>query len=412
MASITPIRDDKAPTMLAEQDAPAPPPPRPRRRAPIVLGVLVLAAGAVATVLYFSRLGREKTDDAQVEAHASNVSARIAGQVRRVLVADNQNVKVGDVLVELDDRDQQVKLVSARADLAASTAQLRLAQTQLALTEKTAKANLAVAQGAIAQAAAVTGSTAAQIDQARADVDAAKSHKLLTKLDRDRTEKLRATGAATQADIDARVAADTQADAQLAQSEARLVSALANRSNSSGTEASARGHLLAAQTIDEQVEAARAQVSLAEARVAQAQASVERAGLEVEYTKIHAEMAGQVSKRSVEPGQLVSPDRMLMTIVDLGDTWVVASPKETQVAEIKEGQAVDIEVDAFPGTLTGHVDSVSAGTGARFSLLPPENATGNFIKVTQRVQVKIKIDDRKGHALRAGMSAEVVIHTK
>lgn len=411
MAAITPIRDDKASTMPAGQDTPVTPPTRPRRRAPIVLAVLVAAAGGVAAFLYVSRMGREKTDDAQVEAHASNVSARIAGQVKRVLVSDNQSVKAGDVLVELDDRDQQAKLASARADLAAATAQLRLAQTQLALTEKTAKANLEVAQGAIAQAAAVTGSTAAQIDQARADVDAAKAHKELTKLERERTERLRTTGAATQADVDTRATADTQASAQLAQAEARLVSALANRSNSSGTEASARGRLLAAQTVDEQVESSRAQVALAEARVALAQASVDRAGLELEYTKVRAAMAGEINKRTVEPGQLVSPDRMLMTIVDLSDPWVVASPKETQLADIRPGQLVDIEVDAFPGRLTGHVDSVAAGTGARFSLLPPENATGNFIKVTQRVQVKIKIDDRKGHTLRAGMSAEVVIHT-
>ncbi|HEY6175996.1 MAG TPA: HlyD family secretion protein, partial [Kofleriaceae bacterium] len=179
-----------------------------------------------------------------------------------------------------------------------------------------------------------------------------------------------------------------------------------------GTEASARGRLLAAQTVDEQVEASRAQVALAEARVAQTQAAVDRATLEVEYTKVHAEIAGQINKRSVEPGQLVSPDRMLMAIVDLSDTWVVANLKETQVADIRSGQPVDVEIDAFPGTLKGHVDSVAAGTGARFSLLPPENATGNFIKVTQRVPVKILIDDRGGRALRPGMSAEVVIHTK
>jgi membrane fusion protein (multidrug efflux system) len=372
----------------------------------------VLAAAGVATALYLTRLGTEKTDDASVEAHVSNVSARIAGQAKRVLVEDNQVVKPGDVLVELDDRDQQVKLVAARADLAATTAQLRLAQTQLALTDKTAKANLAIAQGGIAQAVAVTGSTAAQIDQAKADVDAARSHKLLTKLDRERAERLRATGATTQAEIDVRVAADTQADAALAQAEARLVSALANRSNSSGTEVSARGRLLAAQTVDEQVEAARAQVALAEARVAQAQAAVDHAALELEYTKVRAEIAGEVNKRTVEPGQLVSPDRMLMTIVDLSDTWVVAHPKETQLADIQPGQKVDVEIDAFPGKLPGHVDSVAAGTGARFSLLPPENATGNFIKVTQRVTVKIKIDDRGGRVLRPGMSADVVIHTR
>ena len=377
-----------------------------------MFGGLLVAAAGVAAYIYLSRLGSEKTDDAQVEAHVSNAAARIAGQVKRVAVVDNQEVKVGDLLLELDDRDQQVKQVAARADLAATNAQLRMAQTQLALTEKTARANLTVAQGAIAQAAAVTGSTAAQIDQAKADVAAAESRKQLTKIERERAERLRATGAVTQSEIDARVSADTQADASLAQTQARLASALANRSNSSGTEVSARGHLLAAETVDEQVEAARAQVALAEAKVAQAQAALDRATLELEYTKVRAEIAGTVTKRAVEPGQLVSPDRALMAIVDLADTWIVANLKETQLADIKPGQAVEIELDSFGGQLRGHVDSVAAGTGSRFSLLPPENATGNFIKVTQRVPVKIKIDDRRGHLLRPGMSAEVVIYTR
>ena len=377
-----------------------------------MFGGLLVAAAGVAAYIYLSRLGSEKTDDAQVEAHVSNAAARIAGQVKRVAVVDNQEVKVGDLLLELDDRDQQVKQVAARADLAATNAQLRMAQTQLALTEKTARANLTVAQGAIAQAAAVTGSTAAQIDQAKADVAAAESRKQLTKIERERAERLRATGAVTQSEIDARVSADTQADASLAQTQARLASALANRSNSSGTEVSARGHLLAAETVDEQVEAARAQVALAEAKVAQAQAALDRATLELEYTKVRAEIAGTVTKRAVEPGQLVSPDRALMAIVDLADTWIVANLKETQLADIKPGQAVEIELDSFGGQLRGHVDSVAAGTGSRFSLLPPENATGNFIKVTQRVPVKIKVDDRRGHLLRPGMSAEVIIRTR
>jgi membrane fusion protein (multidrug efflux system) len=409
MASVTPIREDKASPMLAGPDAPT---VSKRRRAPFVVVGLLVVAGGVATYIYVSRLGTERTDDAQVEAHVSNVAARVAGQVKRVLVSDNQEVKVGDVLVELDDRDQQVKLRAAQADLAERNAQLHMAQTQLALTEKTAKANLAVAQGAIAQAAAVTGNTAAQIDQAKADVAAAESRKQLTMLDRDRAERLHKLGAAPQSEIDARVAADTQADASLAQAQARLASALANRSNSSGTEVSARGRLLAAETVDEQVEAARAQVALAEARVAQGQAALDRAALELEYTKLHSEIAGTVTKRMVEPGQGVSPDRALMAIVDLSDTWVVANLKETQLSDVKAGQPVEIEIDSYPGTLTGHVDSVAAGTGSRFSLLPPENATGNFIKVTQRVPAKIQIDDRRGHLLRPGMSAEVVIHTR
>ncbi|HMG20107.1 MAG TPA: HlyD family secretion protein [Kofleriaceae bacterium] len=411
MASVSPIRDDTA-SSSPGQDASATPPAKPRRRAPVVFAGLVIVAGGVAALLYASRLGKEKTDDAQVEAHSSNVAPRIAGQVVRVLVADNQEVKPGDVLVELDDRDQQTKLVAARADLAAATAQLHMAQTQLGLTDKTAKANLAVAQGAIAQAAAVTGSTAAQIDQARADVAAAEARKQLAALERDRTERLHKLGAAPKSDIDTRDAADTEAGASLAQAQARLVSALANRSNSSGTEASARGRLLAAQTVDEQLEAAHAQVELGTARLAQSQAAVDRAALELGYTKVRAELAGTVTKRAVEPGQLVSPERMLMTIVDLSAPWVIANLKETQLADIVPGQLVDIEIDTFGVTLPGRVDSIAAGTGARFSLLPPENASGNFIKVTQRVPVKIRIDDRGGHVLRAGMSAEVVIHTR
>ncbi|HEX7838400.1 MAG TPA: HlyD family secretion protein [Kofleriaceae bacterium] len=377
-----------------------------------MFGVLLVGAGSVAAAFYLTRLGKEKTDDAQVEARVSNVAARIAGQVKRVLVADNQEVKPGDVLVELDDRDQKVKLASAQAMLGEANAQLNLARNQLALTEKTAKANLEVAQGAIAQAAAVTGSTAAQIEQAKADIAAAKARKQLTKVDRERAERLRATGAATQAEIDARVAADTEADAALDLAQARLTSALANRSNSSGTEASAHGRLLAAQTVDEQVEVVKAQVALAESRAAQAQAAVDRAALELEYTKVHAEIAGTIARRMVEPGQLVSPERALMAIVDLGDTWVIANLKETQLAGVRPGQPVDIEVDSFDGVLTGHVDSIAPGTGSRFSLLPPENATGNFIKVTQRVPVKIKIDDRGGRVLRPGMSADVVVHTR
>jgi membrane fusion protein (multidrug efflux system) len=397
--------------MSTVMEAPSPPPPK-KKKAPLVLGALLVTAAIVGGIIYITRLGKEKTDDAQVEAHVSNVSARIAGQVKRVAIDDNQMVKKGDVLVELDDRDQQVRVAAARADLAAVQAQLRQAQSQLAMTDKTAKANLAVAKGGIAQAAAVTGSTQAMIDQAKADVSAAESRKQLTKLDRDRYEKMLAGGAVAKAEVDARVAADTQADAQLATAKARLITALANRSNSSGTAESAEGKLLGASTVDEQLESARAQVALNDARVAQSQAALDRALLELEYTKIKAEIAGTIARRSVEPGQMVGPDRPLAAIVDLDDTWVVANLKETQLDDVKAGQSADVSIDTFGGELHGKVDSIAAGTGSRFSLLPPDNASGNFIKVTQRVPVKIKLDDRAGKILRPGMSADVTIHTK
>jgi membrane fusion protein (multidrug efflux system) len=383
-----------------------------KKRAPMVFAVLLLAAAGLAVGLYLSRLGKEKTDDAQVEAHIANVSARIAGQVKRVLVDDNQQVKPGDVLIELDDRDQQVRVASANADLAAAAAQLRTVQTQLALTDKTAKANLAVAQGGVEQASAMTGTSQAQIAQARADVAAAQAHKVLTKSERERAETLHASGAVAQAEVNSRVAADQQADAQLDEGQARLANALANRSTSSGTIVSAKGKLLAASTVDEQVEAARAQVALGEARLAQAQAALDRANLELGYTKVRAELTGTVARRAVEPGQMVAPDRPLLAVVDLADTWIVANLKETQLEDVRSGQKVDIEIDTFDGQLHGTVDSIAAGTGSRFSLLPPDNASGNFIKVTQRVPVKIKLADRGERVLRPGMSAEVVIHTK
>jgi membrane fusion protein (multidrug efflux system) len=388
------------------------PPAKKKKKAPVVFVGLIGAAAVIAGIIYITRLGKEKTDDAQVEAHVANVSARIAGQVKRVLVEDNQPVTKGEVIVELDDRDQQVRVTAARADLAAAEAQLRQAQTQLALTDKTAKANLTMAKGGIAQAAAVTGSTQAIIDQAKADVAAAESRKQLTKSDRDRYERMLAGGAVAKAEVDARVAADTQADAQLAQAHAHLTTALANRSNSSGTAEAAEGKLLAASTVDEQLESARAQVALQEARVAQSQAALDRALLELDYTKVKAEISGALARRSVEPGQMVGPDRPLAAIVDLDDTWVVANLKETQLADIKPGQDVDVSLDTFGGELHGKVDSIAAGTGSRFSLLPPDNASGNFIKVTQRVPVKIKLADRGGQLLRPGMSADVTIHPR
>ena len=170
--------------------------------------------------------------------------------------------------------------------------------------------------------------------------------------------------------------------------------------------------MLAASTVDEQLELAKAQVALNEARVAQSQSALDRALLELEYTKIKAEIDGTIARRSVEPGQMVGPDHPLAAIVDLDDTWVVANLKETQLDDVKAGQRVDVSIDTFSGELHGKVDSIAAGTGSRFSLLPPDNASGNFIKVTQRVPVKIKLDDRAGKILRPGMSADVTIHTK
>jgi membrane fusion protein (multidrug efflux system) len=404
--------------LTTSRELPLPPPAEtaakaPRRKAPLLFGVLLAAAAAGGAYIYVTGRGVETTDNAQVEGHVSSVAARVPGQVVRVLVRDNQEVKAGDILVELDDRDYATRLAAARADLAAAEAAQRTAATQLSLTEKQAKANLSIARGGVAQAASVSGSTQAMIDQARADLAAAESRRTLARTELERSQRLVEAGAVTQSELDSRQAAIEQADAAVAQAQARLVTALAGRSNGAGTVEAARGRLLAAETGPEQVEAARAQLELASAKAAQARAAVEQAELNLGYTKIRAEIAGTVARRTVEPGQLVSPERPLLAIVGLGDTWVVANFKETQLAAMRPGQAARIEIDTYDGVeLTGHVDSIAAGTGSRFSLLPPDNASGNFTKVTQRVPVLVRLDDRKGLTLRPGMSAEVSIVTE
>jgi len=386
--------------------------PRPSRAKvllPVLMGVALTAGGG----LWLTGRGKESTDDAQVEGHVANVSPRVSGQVKHVLVQDNQTVKLGDVLVELDDRDYQARVNAARADLAAANASERAAETQLAVTQKTVDSGLAVAKGGITQAYAQGTTSLATIEQSRADVAAADSRRTLAKIELDRSEKLLADHAIAQADYDARKATFDQADAALAQARARLAGAEAGVTNSQGTLEAARGHLISAQAGPEQIEAARAQVELAKARVDQAQAALDQAELNLSYTKIRAESDGVVARRTVELGQLVSPDRPLLAIVALDDTWVVANFKEDQLAEMKPGQSVKLSVDTFGGrAFTGHVDSIAAGTGARFSLLPPDNASGNFTKVVQRVPVLVRLDEHPGATLRPGMSADVTVYTK
>ncbi len=396
---------------MATEDTLVPPDRKPRKKAPLVAGGLVTVAVGVAAFIYISGRGKENTDDAQVESHVSPVAARVSGQVKKVLVKDNQHVKAGDVLVELDDADFVVRAASTKADLAAAEAQYHAAQATLELTKKQTESNLAIARGGIAQATAVSGSTQSQIDQAKADVDAAASRNSLAKTEYARTKKLVDSGAVPVSELDTRSDALAQSEANLAAARSRVIIAESNRSNSNGTTEAARGRLLIAQAVPEQIAVAQANVELAKAKVDQAQSAVNQATLNLGYTKIKAEVDGTVSKRNVEPGQIASPDRALMALVDEREEWIVANFKETQLAKIRPGQKVRIEIDGLDDKkLYGKVDSLQAGTGSRFSLLPADNASGNFTKVTQRVPVKIVLDSQET-ALRPGMSADVTVYT-
>jgi membrane fusion protein (multidrug efflux system) len=379
----------------------------------LLFAALVIAAASAGTIRFVNHRGIETTDDAQIEGHVANVAPRVSGQVKRVLVKDNQQVQAGDVLAELDDRDLAARLAAARADLAAARAQLHAMRTQLTLTEKTVDSNLAVARGGVAQASAVRGTTRAAIDQAQADLVAAESRRALAVTDFGRSEKLFATGAVAQAEYDSRKSVLDQAEASVSQARARLASAEAGVENSSGTVQTARGRLIAAESGPEQIEASRAQVELAQARVDQAAAALTQAELNFSYARVKAETSGVVARRSVEVGQIVSPERPLMAIVPLDDTWVVANFKEDQIANMKPGAPATVTVDTFSGTkLTGHVESLAGGTGARFSLLPPDNASGNFTKVVQRVPVLIRLDPHQTAELRPGLSATATVSTR
>jgi membrane fusion protein, multidrug efflux system len=387
--------------------------PGKRRKALIVLPLLTAVAIAGGTLAFVSGAGKQTTDDAQIEGHVAYVAPHVGGQVKRVLVKDNQHVKAGDVLVELDDRDFKVRLDSARADVAAAKATLHSSETQLAVTRKSVDSNLAVARGGLAQAASVQGTTTAGIEQARAEIASAESRLKLAQLDYDRTHQLFSSSVVSKSALDSASATLEQASANLSQAQARLRSVEATRQNSAGTIEAARGRVLAAEAGPQQIESAQAAVELATAKLGQAQAALEQAELNLSYTRIVAEVSGVVSRRSVEVGQMAAPEKPLLALSALDDTWVVANFKEDQIAHMKPGQLAEIQVDAFDGErLRGHVDSLAGGTGSRFSLLPPDNASGNFTKVVQRVPVLVRIDGVRDLDLRPGLSAKVTIVTK
>jgi membrane fusion protein (multidrug efflux system) len=392
--------------------AAAPAAARKGGRARIVMAGLLAAAALGGGLWYAQGVGKQATDDAQVEGHVMNVSARVSGQVAQVYARDNQTVHEGDLLVELDHSELDAKADAARADLAAARAQLDSAQSQLDLTSKNADANLTQARGGVAQASGALSSSGAAIRQAEADVTAARARLKLATTELDREKRLAQDGAVSAATLDGRQNEFDQAQASYTQAEARLESTRANAAGASGGLVFANGRLAAAQTVAEQLTAARAAVQLAEAKVKQAESQLALAELAASYAYVRAPHDGEVSRRTVEVGQMVGPDKPLLAVVPLDDVWVVANFKEDQLAEMKAGQAATVTVDAFGShKLTGHVDSVAGASGARFALLPPDNASGNFVKVVQRVPVLVRLDDAAGVELRPGMSADVTVRT-
>jgi membrane fusion protein (multidrug efflux system) len=394
----------------------------------ILIGVVLLLVVGGGAWWLLTR-GHESTDDAQVDAHMTQIAARVTGTVLRVAVDDNQTVEAGTVLVEIDPRDYQVALDKARAELADAEASAIAAQSNVPITATSASSNVSTAEGSVDQARSVLEASAKEVEAARARRSAAQArlreaeaNATRTSRDVERLRGLLAKDEVSQQQFDAAVAAaeggraatDT-AKSQIAEAEAGILMAESRQVQARAGEQQARAALATAQTGPEQIAATKARASSAEARVQQAKATLAQAELNLQYTVVKAPARGVVSKKSINPGQVVQAGQPLLALVHTDQVWITANFKETQLAEMRAGQKAVVTVDAYGGRkFQGHVDSIAAATGARFSLLPPENATGNFVKVVQRVPVKIVLEANQDpeHLLRPGMSVTPTVYTR
>ncbi len=367
--------------------------PAGRRRLAVALlggGGVVAAVVAVAFWIHWS--ARVSTDDAQIEGNIVPISARVGGTVKEVLFEDNQAVQAGAVLVKLDPADYEVAVRKAEGDLANAEADAAAASTSVPITSTTTASQLQTARAALAAEKKEVEAARARLTQSEADRDKASS-------DLARYKKLIEKDEISQQQFDTAVTSDAAARAAVDAASAALAAA-----EIAVTRAEAQ--VRAAETAGEQVKVATARADAADGLARKRQAELAQARLNLGYTTVTAPAAGIVNRKSVQPGQVIQAGQPLAALVPLDRIWVVANFKEGQLRRMRPGQPATVYVDAYGRSYYGHVDSIGGATAAKFSLLPPENATGNFIKVVQRVPVKIVLekDQDPEHLLRPGMS--------
>ncbi|HYW70794.1 MAG TPA: HlyD family secretion protein [Pyrinomonadaceae bacterium] len=426
---------------------------RPLYRRPLFLigaAVILLAVIVFGARYWAYARSHESTDDAFVDGHIVQISPKVSGYVLKVYVTDNQNVKAGDLIAELDTRDLQAKFDQAQAALNAGLSQEKQAQTQVNLTRASTRASVRQAAAGVQQArSGVTGAragaasersrtaqssagvntseanmqqaraqlSAAQAEAARANADVQRYQTLFDKdeVSRQRLDQAIAAARTANAQVDAANERVAAAEAQISEARAATTAQAETAQRAESQVGAARaqvnealGRLAQANTAPEQVAVSEAQAASAGANLQQLQAAVSEAELQLSYAKIYAPETGRVTRKSVEVGALVQIGQPLLAIVP-GDVWVTANFKENQIGNIRPGEPVEVTVDAYPNKVfKAHVDSIQAGTGSRFSLLPPENATGSYVKVVQRVPVKIVFEPNQidsQHLLAPGMSA-------
>lgn len=361
----------------------------------VALSALVILGGGYGIYKYVHSLSHEVTDDAQVESRITPVVSKIPGYIKEILVHDNQVVKKGDTLILLDDAEYVIKVQQAKAAYDASVSQLQVAEAGKNTTESTVASSQAGASTALAN-----------VSTAKANIETAKVQLWRATNDYNRYEKLFANQSITKQQFEQAVASKETAEKQL--------QVLQEQYKASEKQASA-----VAQQVNiskSQSVASVSQIDAAKAMVEQAKANLDNAELYLSYTVITAKEDGQISKVNLQNGQLIQPGQGLFNTVQKDNIWVVANFKETQMQYMREGQPVEIRVDAFPKhKFEGEINSISPATGAKFALLPPDNASGNFVKTVQRVPVKILFtnanDELRDH-IRAGLNVEVDVNIK
>ncbi len=365
------------------------------------------AVVAVAGVLFWWRSTLwESTDDAQIDGHLNPISARVSGHVVRVNFDDNQFVRAGTVLVEIDPTDYRVAYERAKAEYADLTAEAEAARVTVPITSVTTASDLATARARVDNARAGVAARKKELDAARARLREAEANDVRAQADLGRYRRLVDRDVISRQRYDQAVAEAKSTAATVDAARAAVAAARQAVTQAKGELSQAEAGLRTALTGPKQVTVSRARAESAEAAARRAKAAMEQAELNLGYTRVVAPVDGYTGRKSVEPGQNVQPGQQLLVLVPVEDVWVTANFKETQLKRMRPGERVRIRVDAYKRSYNGHVESIGPASGARFSLFPPENATGNYVKVVQRIPVRIRFDkgqDRE-HLLRPGMS--------
>ncbi|HEX3478214.1 MAG TPA: HlyD family secretion protein [Kofleriaceae bacterium] len=384
-----------------------------RRRAKNAYLILAVGAAAVALLWFVHRWwthDKEDTDDATVEADVVLLSPRVGGVIKTARVQDHQAVKAGDVLFEIDPADLDVEVARCDAELQAAQAQQAAADAQVGVVQSSSTGGLSSARAALTGAGASVRGAEEAMRAAQALVERAKADLATAESDLKRQQDLYAQKAGTGRDVEHAQQARDVAKASLDAANAQLAMARDQHNLAQSRVAEAEGHVTQSTPVDQAVAAAQANAKLAAARVKAAQVALDKATLQRSYATVTAPAAGKISKLAARAGQQVMAGQPLLNLVPV-DSYVIANFKEGQIGRMKTGDPVDIEIDAFPGqTFHGVVDTVSPATGARFSMIPPDNATGNFVKVVQRVPVKIRWSSPPAVEMKPGLSAEVTVH--